>query len=253
MLINSTDRIALALAEARAHGTTIDPGLAPYLTEPQAQNLQLAALMQFDPEIVGYTIVGNHPMTRTPLGLSAPIFGWLPSRGLAHDGATIRLPKGIIGAQTEVVLSFGRNFPELGEAIDRETVASAIAALQPAIGLVGRRTPAPPLTSAAAIADFALHVATVAGRPVPAHWQQLGPVTAEIDGRVVANCIGDHILDCALDATVWLAERLRDQGRQIAAGDIVATGSILPILQVLPGQRMQLIIEGIGQVRATLD
>lgn len=253
MLIDSADRIAMALAESRAHGTTIELEFAPDLGEPEAQNLQLAALMQFDPEIVGYVIVGLHPMARVPLGLSAPIYGWLPSRGFVHDGASLRLPQGVIGAQTEILFCFDRNFPDRDETIDREAVASAVAALQPAIGLVGRRTPAPAATDAGAIADFSLHIATIAGKPIPAHWGQVGPVTAELDGQVVSNCIGDHILDCARDATIWLAQKLRDQGRQIAAGDVVATGSILPILQVLPGQEMRLTIEGIGEVRCRLD
>ena len=51
-----------------------------------------------------------------------------------------------------------------------------------------------------------------------------------------------------LDTVTWLAAQLAMEERQLLAGEYVTSGSITPVLQVLPGQSLELTIEGIGSV-----
>ena len=50
---------------------------------------------------------------------------------------------------------------------------------------------------------------------------------------------------------MWLARELSMQGKVLNPGDIVATGSCTPILQVLPGQELSVDFGSLGEVASS--
>lgn len=253
MKLDDLGKLAAALATNRALGIVSDIPIAGIDGLADALALQSAALDLFCTDLDGYALVGTNPICRRSLGLQQPIFGPIADNAHGPDRTSIHLPKGILGAQCELVFRLGRAFPADGEAIDRAAAANAVVTCQPAIGLLGRRTQRPPRDDFAASADFALHVATLCGphaiSPDLMELDQL-VVTARINGQEVARAAAGSVFGHPLDAIVWLARELAPQGRRLNAGDLVATGSCTPILQVLPGQRLEADFGPIGRAEA---
>lgn len=252
----TVDKLAATLAANRALGIVSELQLDAIETNADAQALQSAALEAFCTDLDGYALVGTNPLCLRSLGLQRPIFGAIADNAHGPDRAVFHLPKGILGAQCEFVFRIGRVFPGEGEAIDRVAAANAIVTCQPAIGLLGRRTLHPPRNDFAATADFALHVVTLCGvhaaSPNLLALDRIA-VEARLNGQVVAQAPASSILGHPLDAVVWLATELGLQGQRLNAGDIVATGSCTPILQVLPGQKLEVDFGPIGEVRASFS
>lgn len=250
MPTNALDELAAALATNRRLGTATALPVDALGSRADANAVQLAALTEYGAEIAGYTVIGTNPATRSALGLGEPAFGLIADRALFRDGHEFRLPHGVIGAQCELLFTLGRNYPGPGETIDRRSAADAVVSCQAAIGILGRRTIAAPHNDILAIADFALHVATIGGPAAKADWEELTAIgiTARINEKVVATSHSGSSTEHPLDALAWLALKLTAEGRQINAGEVVATGSGTPILQVLPGQRLVVDVEAVGEV-----
>ncbi|ACK49846.1 fumarylacetoacetate (FAA) hydrolase [Methylocella silvestris BL2] len=246
---NDLDKLGEKLAANRKAGMFSDLGLAELQSKAEAGAVQAAALEAYVDGFIGYALIATSEVCRHTLGLHEPIYTVMPNSAHFADECLIRLPQGIIGAQCELTFTMGRPFPGFGESIDRASAAEAIVACRPTIGLLGRRAKPGPRIDLASIADFGLHVATICGpiaeRP-DVQSLDLRVMTARIDDKIVLRASAAAILGHPLEAVVWLARKLSLQGAQINAGDIVATGSCAPILQVLPGQRLTVEFEKIG-------
>jgi 2-keto-4-pentenoate hydratase len=250
------DELATALARNRKTGTFSVLQLDGLRSRQDAEAVQAAALDAYAEDFVGYALIGTSEVCRHMLGLDRPVQAAIPDTSLYAGGSRIRLPQGMIGAQCELAFTLGRSFPEIGETIDRRSVADAILACQPAIGLLGRRTRPGPDNELTAIADFALHVATICGPPVEPHDKEAldrSVMTARIDGTTVITAKADMIMGHPLNALVWLAREFFREGKQLNAGDIVTTGSCAPILQILPGQQLTVEFEGVGVATCSFD
>ena len=256
MHTNALDELAAGLAHNREAGAFSSLPFDGLLSRVDAEIVQATALDAFTDDFAGYALVGTSEIARHGLGLQAPIYGPLPNRAHHPDGWRIHLPQGMIGAQCELVFTLGRAFPERGETIDRRSAADAILACQPAIGLLGRRARPGPQSELVAIADFAFHVATIGGplaEPSDKDGLDKSVMTARIDGRTMVTASAGAILGHPLEAVVWLARELSRQNRQLNAGDVVATGSCAPLLQVLPGQQLTVEFGGIGVASCRFD
>jgi 2-keto-4-pentenoate hydratase len=247
--------LAGLLARNRLDGTASALPFTGIATRAEAYAVQMAALDAYGSDLRGYALAGTNPACLGVLGLTGPIFGPIPRRDLGNSNDRRRLPQGLIGAQCQLLFTIGGSYPDRNEHVDRETAAEAIIACRPSIGLVGRRTLGVPHHDLVAIADFGLHVATICGPAMRGDWLELDrlAMTARIDGKTVLSGSAAAILGHPLDAVAWLARELARQGRQINAGEIVATGSCVPVLQVLPGQTLSVEFDRIGAVSCAFD
>jgi 2-keto-4-pentenoate hydratase len=173
-----------------------------------------------------------------------PIFGPLLDRDLLDVGdEPLRLPRGVLGAGCGFAFTLGRSYPEPDEPISRELVGQALVDCRLGLQVLGRRVPGMiPLNGLTATADFALSVAYRLG-PHIVGWHELdlgaAPLSARIDGNLVASGDGASIMGHPFEAVAWLARARAERGRQIEAGEIVAVGSCVGVLQVLPGQVLE--------------
>lgn len=234
------DGLAAELAESRRAARCITLPGNPIRYVSEAYDIQARALEDFDDDYDGYALVGTNEKCSARLGLSEPIFSAIPQRSNLAGDAAVRLPQGVIGAQCEFAFILARTYPDRDEEISFATAASAILSCHPAIGLLAHRARSSQFPELLAIADFALHAATIVGRSggVEAGALEKGSVVARIDDQVIMQASPTTILGHPVNALVWLAGQLARDGRKIGAGEVVTTGSALPILQVLPGQRL---------------
>ncbi|MBS1182362.1 MAG: hydratase [Proteobacteria bacterium] len=253
MLDENLRELSRRLSQNRRDGTVSDLPFDALQTEDDAWSVQSAAASAFADDALGYAIVGSAAAVRRSLGIEGPIYSAIPV-GTCHVEShhPIRLPPGIIGAQCDLVFTMGAS---LGAGpVTRETFCSAVLSYQPAIGLVGRRGHLSGQPHLAAIADFAFHVATLVSK----HHETIDltafdrmSLRASINGNVVLHARADGQLVDPVASAVWLVNDLIKRGRGLRAGDIIAAGALAPILlQILPGQDLEVEVSGIGSIAA---
>lgn len=247
--------LADLLATNRTSRTTSDIAFGVIHDEAEAAEVQAAAVASYTNDVVGFSVIGTSGRSRSLLGIDRPIYGPIPFSDLHRDiPVPYRLPQGIMGAQCELVFTMGVMPPHGALCINRQEVWQTILSCRVGVGLVGRRSLMPPSSHLEAVADFSLHVATICGP----HKQQLEMgdldevmASASIDGNLVARTPIKDAERHPIDSVSWLNGELVKRGSCLNAGDIVATGSITPILQVLPGQRLEIDAGPIGRMECT--
>jgi 2-oxo-3-hexenedioate decarboxylase/2-keto-4-pentenoate hydratase len=71
-----------------------------------------------------------------------------------------------------------------------------------------------------------------------------------IKGRLTlgGKIVGDGAAEDPCATLAWLANHLAERGRDLKAGMIVITGSLIVTVSIAPGQRAQFSVEGLGEV-----
>lgn len=246
------------LAQARAVGDLAsDIDLRRISGVEEAEAVQASAIRRFRAVPVGYALRATTPLCARLLGCDAPLIVPLLQETIHEDGSQYRLPRGVIGIGAGFTFVMGRAFPFSDEEpLTAENAASACLACHIDLHILGRRVPnVTPLTPWTASADFGLDVAHIRG-PRLVDWSASAlhgmHLTLEIDDRAVNRGEGRAIPGGPLAAVANLAMKLRERGLILDAGDLVATGSIVGLTQVLPGQRVQAEIAGLGRVSLLL-
>jgi len=73
-----------------------------------------------------------------------------------------------------------------------------------------------------------------------------------INGAEVASGRGDAVLGNPLNSVMWLARKLAQFGRGIAAGEIIMSGSFTRQFPIAPGDRVEVDFAGVGEVRTEM-
>jgi 2-oxopent-4-enoate/cis-2-oxohex-4-enoate hydratase len=74
-------------------------------------------------------------------------------------------------------------------------------------------------------------------------------MTLEKNGAVVGGGTGAASMGSPVTAMTWLVNKLGELGIVLRAGEIVLSGSLGPLVPAVKGDRMHLVIEGIGECR----
>ncbi len=251
MYFELKDKTAEILARSRRREQLCDLPLDLIASEEEAYGIQAIAADALGFERTGYALIGSSGSSRRALGLTQPVFSEIPASALIMGVKQFRLPPGAIGAQCEFVFRMLRPFPEAGEAISREAVASAVLGCHPAIGILGRRTHQSFAGNNAAIVDFGLHVATLCG-PYADEFdvERMTDINVNVFlfGQTMFAGPATSILRHPLEALVWLANKLSAHGKRLEPNHLIATGSCTTILRVLPGQHLAADFGPFGQV-----
>ncbi len=76
-------------------------------------------------------------------------------------------------------------------------------------------------------------------------------VTVEKNGRPLSEGFGSAVQGSPLEAVAWLANTFGKLGMALEAGEIVLSGSLVPLEPVVPGDKMAMDIPGIGSTSIT--
>lgn len=240
------DRVAIAeaaalLAEARRAARPV-PDLPPELTPVDANEAYVVqrALSEISTDEgakarAGWKIGATTPGMQEYLGVDGPAFGRIRASDVHRDGAALAASDFCNpGIECEIAVRIGR---DTGDVLPtREGIAACIAAVLPAIEIVENRygdflaRGAPTL-----IADDFFHKACVLGDEITG-WRELDLAAIEgrtlIDGAERGTGSGAAVMGHPLEAVVWLARTLAEQGEALAIGEIVLTGSLAPVIWI---------------------
>lgn len=236
------------------------PGDISPATIEEAYDMQEAFQSLLAPErgsIVGYKIALTTPVMQRMVGFDAPCAGAVFDNGVHHSPASVKSSDYVrLGAECEVAVRLQSGLPASGAPYGREAVAAAVGALMPAFELVDDRgADYSNLYFLGVAADNAWNAGVVLG-PERADWQTLDLENASgamtINGEPAGEGYGRDVLGHPLDALAWLANTLAGRGKELQAGMLVMTGSIVSTKFLNPGDEAAFTFEGLGDIRLSV-
>jgi 2-keto-4-pentenoate hydratase len=184
------------------------------------------------------------------LGVDQPDFGVLFDDMRIADGGVLVPARALQPkAEAEIAFVLGTDLPDPGTS--PEQVAAAVVAVHAAIEIVDSRIADWKITFADTVADngsSAFFVLSRTGRPLADLDLWSCGMVLEINGAIVSLGAGAAALGHPLKAASWLARTMAQRGESLAAGDILLTGALGPMVALTPGDRVRAVVGGIGAV-----
>ena len=205
---------------------------------------------------VGYKIGCTTVAMQEFLGVPHPCGGGIIASDCHRSGVTLGVADYVnVGIEVEIAMQISGDLPAHLAPFDAEAVATVVGACMASLEIVdSRASDFKALGVAASIADDFAGAGCVLGAPV-LDWQavDLAAVVgrAEVNGSEIGRGVGNEVMEHPLNALVWLANLLADQGKSLRHGEVVLTGSLVYLGDIEPGSTVSGIIDGLGEARAT--
>jgi 2-keto-4-pentenoate hydratase len=209
-------------------------------------------LQQVGGQVIGYKAGLTNPAVQKRFNASAPVYGVLYAPMLLRDGATVDAAFGARPLYEADLLVRVRD-SLVNRATTPEEVVRHIDQVIPAIELPDLVVDAPGKLNGAAVA--AINVGArhfVMGEPIPV--VPTTPVAEALRTMIVIisgpegeldRGKGSDVLEHPLNAVIWLAKELQQQGLALRKGDLVSVGSFSKLLPPKPGQNIEVRYQGL--------
>ncbi len=208
--------------------------------------------------IVGHKIGCTTPVMRAFLGIPNPCAGGVFETTVYRSPARLTHADYLhVGVECEIVVRLGRELPPSGAPYTRQSVNAAVAACMAGMEIVDDRyVDYKSLDTPTLIADDFFDAGCVLGVPVTG-WQKLDlsalTGVTRINGVEVGRGRGADVMGHPCEALAWLANNLAARGRGLRTGEFVFTGSVVETKWVNQGDRVEMEVEGLGDVVAVFD
>jgi 2-keto-4-pentenoate hydratase len=261
--MNGTLAAAETIAAARRNRTPVQPlarKAAPQ-TEADGYRIQdaLHDLLSADfGGMAGYKIGCTSPVMQRYLNIPHPCAGGVFAKGVYESGASLRTKDFVrVGVECEIAARLARDLLTSEAPFTAEWVAEAIEAYLPAIEIVDDRyvkwetIGAPTL-----VADDFFGAGCVLGKAVP---RTAAPDLLHVIGRALINGAeggqgtGADVLGHPHNALAWLANHLAAADKNLRAGEIVLTGSLVKTIWLSAGDKVVMELAGLGTVEAAFS
>ncbi len=183
------------------------------------------------------------------LGVHQPDFGYLTSAMYVPPGEPMFISDSLIQPRAEGELAFRLHSDLVGPGVTHEDVLRATAAVIPCFEIVDSRIQDWRIRIQDTVADNAsCGLFTLGGEERPPHGIDLAAcqMTVWKNGTVLSRGTGAEAMGSPLACVAWLANTLAQYGVSLCAGDIILSGSWVPLEPVQPGDEMSLYITDIG-------
>ena len=148
--------------------------------------------------------------------------------------------------ESEIALKLGQDMPAAKAPWTAESVAPYVSGAMPAYELIEDRNAVYTETQAVSmIVENCWNGGVVIGAPKAIKRKDIVGVT----GRQTLNGkqIGEGKSEDPFATLAWLANLLAERKRDLKAGMVVITGSLIPTFSVAPGDRAVFTVEGLGE------
>ncbi len=205
--------------------------------------------------LAGYKIGLTSPRMQAMCGIDSPIAGRVLATRLLADGVALRRADyGRLGIEFEIGVRLGSDLPASQAPHSYASVAAAVAAVAPAVEVVDDRgADYQGLDMHSLVADNAWNAGVILGT-----WQTVWPDLAALVGVVMRNDEeldrghGRDVLGHPFHALTWLANHLAASGEGLRAGDVVATGSIVPTRFPTGLEQYRYSLETLGEIKFSI-
>jgi len=218
---------------------------------------EVARLRQERGELIaGYKIGCISPPVQSQLGLDRPVFGRVYDTELRRSGVVLdsRSFDGL-AIEGEFAVRLAEDIPDAGwlRAHPKRAIAAAFAVIE--LHNYVFRGPTP--SARELVANNALH----AGAVLPLHETEVHDPVLLLDQRIVVSrnaevlgtATGRSLPDGPFGSVVWLAEQLSHFGIRLQRGQIVLTGSPLPLYRVAAGDHIAVASSNVGAIVAIVS
>lgn len=255
------EAIGDTLYEALRTRTTLDPLTTTHadITIDDAYGISkriLARRLASGEQLIGKKIGVTSPAVQNMLGVHQPDFGFLTDRMRTAYGKPMPIGSELIQPRAEGELAFVLSRSLSGPGVTEADVVAATDHVAPCFEIVDSRIRDWRIAIQDTVADNASCGLFVIGedRVTPgaldltAHLPGAEMVVHK-NGAELSRGFGSAALGSPLTCVAWLANTLGRYGITLDAGDVVLSGSWVPLEPVVAGDEMHLTIEGIGSCR----
>lgn len=225
---------------------------APELTVDDAYQISLGFLdrrLADGERVIGKKIGVTSKPVQDMLNVRQPDFGFLTDAMEVADGGTVEIAKSLIQPRAEAEIAFVMKKDIKGPGITMQDVLDATDYICPCFEIVDSRISDWKIKIADTVADNASCGVFVLGasRANP-HDFDLAALKVKVrkNGAPLSEGIGAAVQGSPLAAIAWLANTLGPYGVTLSAGDIVLSGSLVPLETARPGDIFEMDLEGVG-------
>jgi 2-oxopent-4-enoate/cis-2-oxohex-4-enoate hydratase len=212
----------------------------------------LARRLASGERIIGKKIGVTSKVVQSALGVFQPDFGYLTDAMLFENGAELPISTQLIQPRAEGEIAFVLERDLCGPGVTHEDVLAATACVRPCFEIVDSRIADWKIKIQDTIADNASSGMLVLGddavSPRDIDFVTCGLVVWK-NGEVLSTGAGAAAMGSPLACVAWLANTLGSRGVSLLAGEIILSGSLVPLEPVRPGDQMELKIGAIGSAR----
>lgn len=257
MMLNQREIDAFGdeLYRALRTGKTVSPltERVPGITIEDAYHISqrmVSRRQELDGErIVGKKIGVTSAPVQEMLGVYQPDFGFLTDAMVHRDNAAIPIAGNLIAPRAEGEIAFRLSRDLRGPGIAEADVLAATKSIIPCFEIVDSRIDDWRIRIQDTVADNASCGVYVLGEnEVDPRAHDLPGLRMSIykNGELHSRGLGSAVQGNPLTSVAWLANTLGEFGIPLNAGEVILSGSLVPLIPVVAGDEMSLQIDGIG-------
>lgn len=224
----------------------------PEITIDDAYYISLRMLnrRQEDGEkVVGKKIGVTSKVVQEMLGVHQPDFGFLTDAMTFANGAKVPVAGHLISPRAEAEIGFRLKKDLQGPGVTEADVLAATDAIMPCFEIVDSRIDNWKIAIQDTVADNASCGVYVLGE------QEADPKDFDLpalkirvwkNGEILSEGLGSAVQGNPLTAVAWLANTLGRFGIPFKAGEVILSGSLVPLEPVQAGDSLRMELEGIG-------
>ncbi len=200
-------------------------------------------------KIIGKKIGVTSKVVQEALGVHQPDFGYLTDKMIFPNGGPMPIGEGLIQPRAEGEIAFMLKKDLKGPGVTDEDVLAATDYVMACFEIVDSR-----------IRDWKVKIEDTVADNASCGWFVLGdervsPVGLDFpnlhmkvikNGKPLSEGKGSAALGSPVHCVRWLANTLGEFGIPLSAGDVVLSGSLVPLEPVKPGDEMSLEVDGVG-------
>ena len=238
-----TMRTTIAPLTTQAPDITIDDA---YLISRRFLERRLAT----GERVVGTKIGVTSKAVMTMLNVHQPDFGYLTDTMMFATGAEVPASRTLIAPRAEGEIAFILKKDLCGPGVTNADVIRATDFVMPCFEIVDSRITDWKIKIQDTIADNASCGVVVLGdraiKPTAVDLSTCG-IVVSLNGEIISTGAGAAALGSPVNCITWLANTLGARGVTLKAGEVILSGSLVPLQPVKPGDNMHMAIGGIGQ------
>lgn len=202
-------------------------------------------------KVIGKKIGVTAKAVMNMLGVNQPDFGYLTDAMVAEEGEELSITDKMIQPRAEGEIAFVLKKDLQGPGITSSDVLQATDFIVPCFEIVDSRIRDWKIKVQDTVADNASCGYFLLGQdavsPKSVDLTTCGMVM-ELNGQVISTGAGSAALGASpVSCVVWLANTLGRLGTPLKAGEVILSGSMVPLQPVKPGDYMSVSIGGIGR------
>ena len=225
---------------------------SPELTIDDAYHISLGFLqkrLNDGEKVIGKKIGVTSKPVQDMLNVRQPDFGFLTDVMEIADGGTAVIADGLIQPRAEAEIAFMLKKDLKGPGVSMEDVLAATDYIMPCFEIVDSRIADWKIKIADTVADNAscgvFVLGTAKANPHDFDLAAL-KVTVTKNGAPLSEGYGSAVQGSPLAAIAWLANTLGPYGVTLNAGDVVLSGSLVPLEPARPGDIFSMDLSGVG-------